>query len=437
MHKKMQPALFVVVLYFLGVYTNLPLSLGKTQFPMFSVVPGYLMGLWYFWNRLLTRQTVAAGLFAGLCFSLSILAPALHEMLTTHLIGAGQLMFSLLMGLMAYWIITTYDRTQIARFSLIAAVIILFLSVVEIATPLRSAVKSYSLLYGTQGITDEVINRDIGQSGGYRPKLFTSETSYVAMAVSYILAVYVWTSPSPRKYLIGCGLLVSGLIILRSPTILGSGIAISVCFMLELVRSKRLRITSSWVFPLMLVMIAFVGLIAWDYLAFLFGQRVANVANGSDYSVTYRTYGSIASGLAVARAYPLFGVGLGAYDLVASIIINTEIQLGVPLQAIAVEWRSSLNNAPSNSLVVFGFLGSAIIWALAIGFIRRLANGITPVLFTLWLVLGLSDGAIYSPRYVIYVFIFAGVARVMEQGKRSDAGITVPKIRLSRTFVAR
>lgn len=401
------PLLLILLLAF-GVYTNLPLIASGLAIPMFSAIPIAVIIVAIFWREFISKRLVWIILFSILVGSFSLLSPELTTYMPQRLLGWGQLLYSMILGLVVYTLTKNYSREAIGRFFLLAGIFGLFLCIIEVYSPLKDLVRSYSLLYGSEGITDSVLRRDSAM-GGYRPKLFTSETSYVAMALSYCIAIYTWSSKGTIKYLIAVSILLFSFLIVRSPTVLGAFAPIVAVFVTEFIRSPRVRTASFWMFPIILYAGIILFIINGDQISAVINQRLEGAQSGRDYSVTYRTYGSWAAGIAVANKYPLFGAGIASYDLVKDVIISTELSFGVPRSAVEAEWRMSLNNAPSNSLVVFGYLGSALLWVVALFGLKRLAGSLSLPLLALITILAMSDGAIYSPRFVVYIFLFSAV----------------------------
>lgn len=400
----------ILAVFALGCYTNLPIIIGEFSFPMASALPGFFLLLPYLWRRFFSTQFHSLMYFLLLPLCFSVFAPSLSELFGARLVGMGQLFYSLVLGFTAYSAVTCYPREKMSRIFLWLVVCLVILCIIERYTSLKSVVQSYAELYGGEGITDSVLTRDEGL-GGYRPKLFTSETSYVAMALSYGISCYVWSSTNSQKYMVGLVLLAASFLVLRSPTVLGCILPLAASFVEEIRVDKKSRAAAAWLVPSMLVVTILGGLIVGDRIADSISTRLEGARSGQDYSVTYRTYGSLAAGIASANEYPLFGVGLAGHILAKDLIIRTELSFGVPSKAIEREWRMSLNNAPANSLVVFGYLGSLVIWIFAIRGIRTLSLRVSPTLMAMIFILCISDGAIYSPRFVTYLFLFAAVAR--------------------------
>jgi hypothetical protein len=145
--------------------------------------------------------------------------------------------------------------------------------------------------------------------------------------------------------------------------------------------------------------------------------RWRSISSGADYSATYRTYGSYAVGISVANEHPIAGVGIGSMDLAKDTILRVQSQFRVPVAALIKEWRMSLNNAFAFTLVNFGYIGGVVIWALMFRLIRSLSGRLNLAFFGCLIVLSLTWGPIYAPKFFVFLMLFVAINHVCTRDK--------------------
>ncbi len=421
---------FAAALFIFGIYTNVGIVSGQSTFPTVSALPGFILLIPFIYKQLLRPGLYAAFLLPALFMVITLFSPYTSGGYIKRLIASGQTTYSLCLGLLLYAYISSHSRDQIARFLKFAIPIYISLLALEVLTPLKNAVIGYMNVYQFTAYDYTIANRDNGIAGGHRPKLFTSETSYVAMTLTFAIGLYTWTMRGQTKYLTSIAYCIVGLAVVRSPILLAAPLLVAVDYSAQMWRDIALRRFSLVAAPIaaMIVAASFSG--ALNLAQPFFEARLRGIQSGQDYSTTYRTYGSYAAGIAVANEYPIAGVGIGTQDIAAPIVQAVFVSRGVPVLAVAKDWKISLANAFAYSLIIFGYAGSILIFSLALIWTRKVSGALDPVFLTLALTLSLTFGAVYTPKYICHWMIFAAVGQAVASSRRLN--FLPPKARPTR-----
>lgn len=402
---------FATALYFLGIYADIGIRLGESStVPMVSALPGLAMLLVYpgIVTPRIVRFVVVPATFV---LVLSAVAPNFGALVVNRLLGAGQAGLSCMMGYVAAWVLARLGRVRLHRFLTFAIPVFLILLLIEIVVPqMHTLMLAYHNLYGYEVDIDALDERESGM-GGYRPKLFTSETSYVGTSAMLMLVGYVWTGIGVRRYVIASVYLVLATLLIRSPIVILALPPIFVAVYTDGTLGRLRSLYAFWMTIITTIMVTIIGLVATSILY----NRLSDAASGLDYSTTYRTYGALAVAINVLKKYPLFGVGAGSLQPVKNIIIATYLGLGVPLEATESQWNMSINNAFASTPVYFGLVGTGV---LLVGLWRLVRSDVrAPRLPFLLAMLGYftTFGAIYTPKFVITLMVLFTVAKLRAQ----------------------
>lgn len=406
-------------IFLFGLYTNIAFIAGAATFPAVSALPGFLLLLPYYtaqftWKRLIGifSLPIIAALF-------SIFVPNEAGFFEKHLIACGQFLYSLGLGLMLFFHVRSYSRDALARFLVIAIPIYMALLAVEVLTPFKSVVIAYMDVY-RGGYDYTILNRDVGIAGGHRPKFFTSETSYVSMTLTFAIGLYAWAAKGNSKYVKALGFFVAGLIIVRSPILLATPLLIAAVYMSDALNDQKLFNFTVVSAPFALVVAIGLFSLVLNVAQPLFEARLKGIQSGRDYSTTYRTYGSYAAGIAVANEYPLFGVGIGTHDTAAPIVQSVFAANGVPIAAVARDWRNSLANAFAYALIIFGYMGTIVLLGLSFWLITRLGAPLSLPFLAMFTVLALTFGAVYTPKFVCHTMLFAAFSATLSKSSSAS-----------------
>lgn len=388
---------FATALFFLGYYTDLGIGIGQGgTIPMVSAIPGLALLLSYpgVFSYRLVRFIVVPMLFVVV---MSILAPSLGALLINRLLALGQTGYSAMMGYAASWALARCGRVRLHKFLSRAIPVFLVLLVIEtVLPPMHSLMQAWIDLYGIDTDFEALANRDMGM-GGYRPTLFTSETSYVGTTAMLMLIGYVWTGIGVKRYINAAIYMVLAAGIIRSPIVVLALPAIFAAVFTDRTLGRYRSIYVFWMTIIAVVAVALIALLAFGVIA----ERLNDISSGKDYSTTYRTYGAVAVAFAVLHHYPLFGVGAGSLKPVKDIIISTYVGLGVPVAAVEISWSMSINNAFSSVPIYFGLIGTAVILIALWRLIKcDILQAKIPVILA-FAGYCITFGAVYTPKFVI------------------------------------
>lgn len=344
---------------------------------------------------------------------LSALAPEPVALLLNRLLSLAQVAYGMLLGYLCCWSLQRLGGRRLAAILRWLVPLYLFLLAIEtVFWPLQTLIRSYQeTVYPATTDIDSLINRETGM-GGYRPKFFTSETSFVSISALLLITAFLWIRRDFLRYPLSIAYTLFALVVIRSP-IVALTLPIILATALTDPRYKRLRASITIAAGLGTI-IGVIGIYA--IIGNVINNRIANAASGQDYSVTFRTYGSFAVAAAVLQQYPLVGVGPGGIDLAKNQIITTEIQMGVPAPDVMAAWRISITNVPATLAVHFGIIGIIVgcFTIYRLFQIETLAPRLPlAVAIAAWF---MSIGGVYTPK-VIATTIFLVSLYIVSQNR--------------------
>ncbi|MGG2003704.1 O-antigen ligase family protein [Novosphingobium resinovorum] len=402
-------SIVATAILFLGIYTAIDVVLpsGGTL-PMISAAPGVLLMFLqprFFSKRLIQFITIPIGVVALFC----LLSPSLSTMLINRLNSLAQIGYGLLISFSASWALLRIGRERLwGVLSIVIPIYLCLLSFEVLSPAMQGIVRGYQeVVYPTNQDVGMLINREMGM-GGYRPKFFTSETSFVAMSLFVIITGYIWSGRTLVRYLLAVGYTFAGFLIVRSPIIIFLIPVIFITAITDPIYRKYRTVIGVMVGIVLVCATSIIMLTRGDIV----NARLQNATSGQDFSTTFRTYGSMAVAVEVLKKYPLFGVGPGGLDLAKKEIISTELRLGVPPEAVEKDWRISIANAPSYLAISFGLAGFIIGNFIIYRFVSSsVQSPILPVI-TAILVWGMAYGAVYTPKFLVTLIVIVTLGQL-------------------------
>jgi hypothetical protein len=412
--------------FLLGIYLswNLELSAGvPVPAAPAAAASGLLLLRHVNW---IEARHVTALAVVMLCYLLSVFTAPDYAFLMDRLKGFMQVSYSLVAGYGFYLVAIRYDRRVLARFFLVLCLLILIGAALENYTGFRAVsdnVRAQLYSFGVYGSD----NRDELLYGIIRPKLFTSEPSYVTFGFSLFL--FGWYGLTTSRYRIPAALAMLGLayVLMRGPTLLLMPLLIALYELLVGVRKLQAgRMKQS---PKRLVIMALVSLVLvtiglWAG-SVLYAERLQAIFGGSDPSFFYRAIGPALAAFDTIARYPFTGVGITGENFIGDRIVA--IYIGSP--AFSPEWMLEdevahiLTNYFWSHWIYFG-LGWGLVLAAALSYFLR-TLGVPNVAFcwAVWAVFGQSMGAYVSPRTWTVMFL-AVVVAVVNERQAVHAGAT-------------
>lgn len=395
------------ILFICGVYTDIPTS--RNGIPMISAFPFAVIGFLYFLRRINSVAFLGAIGVAIFVYFISIPATETLEYFPARSLAFGQYVYSVIIGVTLYWTVTSFSAHAVEKFLRTAITVIIVLMAVEIFTPFSEFLdKTMNPLYGLTDFGDIIRNRDLSIGGGLRrPKLFTSETSYLALSYTLMVCAYAQLSRARGSTVRALLFAVVGLVLIRSPIVAFA--AVFVGCLIYSGRGKPGGLTTTERRLLLTAFSAPVALTAAFLLTQLFTARFQQITSGADYSVTYRTYGSLLAALATVREHPLVGVGIGSIDAAYEPLTQTYLRLGVPASSVFYEWRFQVQNLPSALLIYLGLGGGLAYLFLMHAYARRLVGRLDWKIWSLLILQAATISAFYSPRFNVYFFLILAI----------------------------
>jgi len=396
--------LFLLILFLISTYLHVPLAVAGSFFiPAFFTTLFLLpmLALLYY-NRMHRYELVLLGQVLFLLLLTALLSPG-FEYIDQKLLGLLQTAFSLIGGVLLVKLLGDLPRRWVSRMLLALWIILILGAFLESQGVLRAASDSfreaaYSGTYGESGIyVYEADRRDVGITGFPRPKLFTSEPSYLAIGFFVFMNSWLALAYSSRALVAAC-LGTLAMFALNGSPFLVLSLASSLVIMLF----NETRI-SYFMFGLSTVWIMVLC------LTYIQPDLVSNV--GSRISETYEDVGTLSitssnqrlfwpyiTAVDVLRHSPLFGVGISGKEVIeryASLPYSWPLILG--------------HNCFAWLFVYTGFVGSLLFIKAFRDYLRRMkVSHVIPLVFLLFALANMAGG-FETARFWGYAFLFIGV----------------------------
>jgi hypothetical protein len=394
---------------FAGIYLDIAYPVFGGSFPMASAVPGAVMSA-IMWPNKTVKFFIISILISAFFMMFSMLSPDSSNNISFRINATAQVFWSIIISAYSYQYISQTSRSKL-NFILYFIIfsIILFL-IIEIFSPLKEVTQAFSSQF--QGREDDfqiAFSRDEAIAGGYRPILFSAEPSYLALAAFVLSFGILFTNQNKNRYAISLFISTIFALLIRSPICILSIILIILKYITNNKITKKNKHENKSIIYLIIYFTSFILIL---FISNLFLQRfVAFSETGSDYSLVFRTYGSLSAGISVANYFPFFGIGPGNLEPAREYIIDALVASGAPEDAVVLVWKGSLNNALAASLVMFGYVGTFLFFGSIIWSMRRFTE--KPRLPLYWALLSIcvSYGAIYTPKFLVYLTVITAFAR--------------------------
>lgn len=407
----------LIAIFLVSIYLSMEISLGMG--PPVPALPaaaasGVLLLRHMDW---IEERHLTALLLVLLCYLLSLLCAPDYTFLTERLKGFVQISYSLIIGYGFFIVAIRYDRPQLARIFLALCAIILIGAALENYTGLKAVsdtVRERVYSFGVYA-SDE---RDEYLYGMVRPKLFTSEPSYVTFGFSLFLFGWHGLSLSRYKIVISLGMLAVAYFLMRGPTLL---LVIPLIALYEVLIAAREHRGGRVVHnPMRLAVMTFVSMaliVAGGAVgATLYAERLQAVLGGADQSFFYREIGPAITAFDTIARYPLTGIGITGEELIGNRIVS--IYMSSP--SFSPDWTIDtvariLTNYFWSHWIYFGLgWGLAIIAAMSY-FLKSLGVPSLAFCWMAWAIFGQSMGAYVAPRTWFVMFLASALAVMNER----------------------
>lgn len=410
------------ILYLAGIYFGLSLSL-PGGVPLPGVVAGVAGLLLAFKHAPRVPQSHAvAGVAILVIAALSILSAQDFSLLPERFKGFIQFSYSLVIAYAFFLAVRNFSRDWLARLFLVLAAALLAGSVLEVIWP---AFKQASDLFRSAvfetGLYESDI-RDLRLYGRVRPKLFTSEPSYLTF--NYTLFAFCWYALSRLrgKVLVYLGLLTAGYIVMRGPTLMLGVVLVPIYEVLLGARrnsgdGRRLDSSYALIAAGLAGFVALAGLVVgWE----AFAQRIEAIIAGQDLSFFARIIAPAILAFETLQEHPLAGVGLTGWEALDARVE----QLYATTKFLSIDMRfegaaHALTNYFWMMWIFLGlFWGSAMV--LAVTWLLRVL-GAPSLLFCwcVWIAFGQAAGGFVAPRTWAVMMLAAAIAIIHERARHT------------------
>ena len=340
----------LVVFFILGVYTGLPLKL--EGFPVPAIAAGVFGFILLYLNKNLLRRFHLQLFFLLIVVMVpGMLANFADGLEMQRLKGAVQLLYSVAISLGVFLELRRWDKNAVANLFYWMAIFIILGCFFEVYTSFKEVsdgFRSYAFnahLYDATFRDELIFGRD-------RPKLFTSEPSYVALFLFLSLTVSYCLTTQRFANLKLAFLALMGTVLIGSPIVM-MVFAVPVMVFLLLQDNEKVSILS-W--GKMLGGGVIFGVVFLVVISSVLSDRLDQISEGSDDSFSGRITAPPLATYLILSKYPLFGVGIDAKDEIASEIGNVFAHMGVYIGD-----EDDLGNSVTNSFwlhwIYFGLLG--------------------------------------------------------------------------------
>ncbi len=408
----------LLIVFLLGIYLSISIQLTKTI--PFPNAPAGLVGIVLLWRQRhrITQLHVNGFLLVFLIYLASIFAaPNALQLFGKRFTGLVQLTYSLVLGYSFFLTLSQATRKQAAKLFFWFCLAIVVGCALETYAGLREVSNAFRRLAYKSTVVYDADVRDIIIYGRIRPKLFTSEPSYVTFAFTMFSFAWFMLSEWRWKYLGYLALIGAGQLVMPGPTLL---LALAMVLPYEFFlggRSESRGVNVQRVFRLAVITLLLGILVVGIGMSF-YSERLRLLQNHGDASFFFRETGPALVAQYVIEHYTLAGVGLTGEQFIA----NTVVSVFQRSSAFTSSWASFYGI--SDTLVNYFWL-HWIYLGLIFGLLTfvglyiwmRLLNVGTPMFcWAIWAIMGQSLGAYVGPRTWFVFFVAAAGAALHQRG---------------------
>jgi hypothetical protein len=400
----------LIVLFLLGIYLNVTIQLGqRIPFPDAPVALIAMIMLWRQKSRITQAHLAGLSIVFLVYFASMFFAPKPLEFFGKRFTGLVQLMYSMVLAYALFLTMTRATRRQMAKVFLGFCLVLVIGCLLETYGGLRPLSDKFRLFF-FQGYIYAADLRDQQLYGRIRPKLFTSEPSYVTFAYTIFLFAWFMFSEWRWKFWGYLTLVGIGQFAMPGPTLL---LSLALIVPYELFLGGRVgqtglnyqRVFKVGVLGLFLaVLFVTLGLT-------LYGARLRLLSSGEDASFFVRETGPALLARYVAGHYPIGGAGLTSEVVIA----NQMLSVYEASPAFYAGWSISnpeamLTNYFWSHWIYLGIISGAGTAAAITFWLRTLKVPSAIFSWAVWAIMGQALGGYVAPRTWFVLFVAAAAA---------------------------
>ena len=406
-------AVIFVLIYLIGVYTHVVLYLSPFFFiPSIGVGIGGVLLLMKNIRRIgkAHLKSILGVLTIG---GLTVLfAPEAGLYFGERVKGLAYLSYSMGFAYALFLELRQWERREVAGLFKLLSILIVVGCLLENYTRFRGVSDAFRFAVFRSGVY-EGFDRDLETFGMIRPKLFTSEPSYVALLFLFFSTIWLGLSQERRKYLYHGLLTAMALFQIRSPIILlAAPIALVVMFYLDY-GGLRNFLRMLGMRELVAVMFIALFVVTFLYVAFstIMARRVQLILAGRGQSFAARIVAPPLIAYQTIKEYPVFGAGITGKEAIEEQMGDIFIALGF---AFAVQkWKAADALVHKNAnffwlhWIYFGLLGGIGVLWLVYRLMKSL--GVTHFYFcfmTLLIISQTTGGYVGTRTWTIVFMVF-------------------------------
>ncbi len=405
----------LLVIFLLGMYLSISVQLTKSI--PFPNAPAGIVGIVMLWRQRhrVTQQHVNGFLLVFLVYLASVFAaPNALQFFGKRFTGLVQITYSFVLGYALFMTVTQATRKQLAKIFLVFSVAIAIGCLLENYTGLREVSNAFRRIAYKSTVFYDADIRDVIIYGRVRPKLFTSEPSYVTFA--YAVFCFAWFVFSEWRWKYGGYMVLIGVgqFVMPGPTLL---LALAMILPYELFlggRSSSRGMNVQRVFRVT-VLSLLLGILAFWIATTFYSERIRLLQNHGDTSFFFRETGPALVAKYVIENYSVAGVGLTSEQFVANAVLSVFQRspaftsawtfYGIADTLVNYFWLHWIYLG-----LVFGTLAIVALYT----WVRLLGVASPMFAWAIWLIMGQSLGAYVGPR-AWFVFFLAAAGAALHQ----------------------
>ena len=259
-------------------------------------------------------------------------------------------------------------------------------------------------------------DRDLILAGFLRPKVFTQEPSYAAIAVAvFSFAWYNSTTNRHKHFWIGLTTSIA-IFLFRSPTSLIAIAPIALLFLNRVFKKQGGRQRALIIFFALFVFLVLSTVGYFVIISFLDARSNAGGSFG-DQSLKVRLISPPRIAARIIGEAPFLGAGIGGREAILPQILVVFSEMGIETSFLSASIEDSIPNAFWEHWIYFGGIGGVIGGAVILFFFRQLAGSLGFVSILFLFLLFNSMGAYSAPR--IWSFSILAVISIGSQKRES------------------